>query len=70
MKGFLMVLGALALIGGLGCVAFMWMRGRGGDDEEWEDEYNPDAAHMHNMSMGRDGTAMTAGNTHSEAMQD
>ena len=73
MKGFLMVLGALALIGGLGCAAYMWMRGRGGDDEQWEDDYNPDLARMENMSTnmrnGMDGSAMTAENPPTEAMQ-
>ncbi|MEO9256098.1 MAG: hypothetical protein ABI305_11185 [Tepidiformaceae bacterium] len=69
MKGFVMVLGAVALIGGLACAAMMWMRGRNGDDEEWEDDYNPELARMQSMRNGVDGSAMSAEQAPTEAMQ-
>lgn len=69
MKGFLMVMGAVALIGGLACAAVMWMRGRNSDDEQWEDDYNPDLARMESMRTGADGSAMSTEQPPQEAMQ-
>jgi hypothetical protein len=69
MKALFKIFAAMALLAGIGGAATTWMRNRNNDDDQWEDDYNPDLAGMQRMSGAMDGSAMTAENPPTEAMQ-